>query len=424
LLTSILREKGIEVFVVELHYLTDIKKIIKENKIDFVGFSIVSSPEYNECLPFMIEVKKMGIPVLVGGVYVRRGSYIDPDAADYICRGEGEILADFILDGKTEIFDKPYFHENLDNLPLPDYERLTGYEFDREVPFLKGLKIIPYSASRGCPYQCSFCESQFQPRKIRFKSTIREDMDLLAERFNPNLFHIMTEQLPYFDNEWCNLFNGNRHLFMAYIRADIIQDQLEFLFANGLKVALFGIESGDEKYRNEILKKNLLDEDIYRTVGMMRALNIYYIPFYMVNGPYETNEIRGKTVGMARGLGGFPVFWQYEDLSKRIFNIDDEKIKKYTQKVKGEFNLTKSIFNDSSNYVYSENGGFIVYRFVSDHMFIHDFNGSGKRWQDKIEELCKEHGIHKYFGRMNNEYRGFQKKYNLAHYGHLIGGEV
>ncbi len=116
LLASILREKGIEVFVVELNPLTDIQEIVTENNIDFIGFSIVASQEYNLCLPYMIDAKQIGKPVLVGGVYVRRGAYIDPCAVDYICRGEGEILADFILEGKTEIFKKPYFHDLSTNL--------------------------------------------------------------------------------------------------------------------------------------------------------------------------------------------------------------------------------------------------------------------------------------------------------------------
>ena len=424
LLASILREKGIEVFILELHQLTDIKKIVKEKEIDFVGFSIVTSQEYNLCLPYMFEAKKIGKPVLVGGVYVRRGSYIDPCAVDYICRGEGEILADFILEGKTEVFDKPYLHENLDELPLPDYSRLTGYELDRDLLPLKGLRIFPYHSSRGCPYQCSFCEVRFQPQKIRIKSTIRKDMDFLAEKYRPNLFYIMDELLPYYSREWCDLFDGNIHPFISYIRLDIPKEKLKFLIENGLKMTAFGIESGDEKYRNEVLKKNLFDADIYRTIGMLRAFEIPYFPFYMTGTPFETEEIRAKTIGMARGLGGIPQIYPYEDLSKRVFHISDDRIREYAEKVKSKLDFVKATLNDSSNYIYSENGGFIVYRFFPDCMTIFDFTGSGQRWQDKIEELCREYGKTHYLGRMRKEYKGFQRKYNLTNFGHLIGREI
>ncbi len=429
LLASILRERGIEVFVVELDILIDVQQIVEENEIDFIGFSIVTSQEYNLCLPFMYDAKQTGKSVLVGGVYVKRGSYIDPSAADYICRGEGEILPDFILNGKTEIFDKPYFHENLDNLPLPDYSKLTGYELDRDYLILKGLKIYPYQSSRGCPYQCSFCEIRFQPSKVRIKSMIHEDMDLLAEKYHPDLFCFMDALLPYYNEEWCKNFDGNKHPFIAYIRADISRDKLMFLIRNGLKMAAFGIESGDEIYRNEYLKKDLMDADIHRTIAVLQAHNIAYVPFYMSGTPFETKEIRAKTMGMARALGGLPQIWVYEDLSKRVFNIDDDKLREYAKTVKGNFDLIKAVLNDPFNYVYSENGDFIIYRFWGDTMVIHDLNASpfilhGKYWQDKIEELCKEGGAIRYLGKMSKEFNGFQKKYGLTHFGNLIGRNI
>ncbi len=424
LLSAILERMGIKCFILQLGDLIDIEKVIKDTKADFVGFGLVTGQEYNYCLPFMKEAKEMSIPVMVGGVYVRRGSYIDPTTVDYVCRGEGEILGDFILNGKTDVFDRPYLHEDLSNLPLPNYNHLTGLEFDRDIPFLKGIRILPYHSSRGCPYQCSFCEVRFQPKKIRIKTTIKKDLSYLKINYNPTLVHIMDELIPYYNDDWCSQIEDTGINFMAYIRADISQEKLEFLIRNGLKVAIFGVENGDEKYRNEVLKKDLYDKDIYRTIAILKANNIPYVPFYMIGGPYETEEIKGKTVGMARGLGGFPVVWQYEDLSKRVFSISEEAIKKYSKKVHGDSEIVKSNINNSNSYVYSEEEGFIVYEFIGNTMFLKEFAGSGKRWQDKIEELCKEYGRSHYVGKMNKEYPGFQRKYDLQCYGHLIGRDI
>ena len=424
LLSAILNRVDIKTFILQLNDLTEIEKVIRETKADYIGFGLVTGKEYDYCLPFMREAKETGIPVMVGGIYVRRGSYIDPKAVDYICRGEGEILEDFILNGETDVFDKPYLHKDITNLPLPNYNHLTGFEFDRDIPFLKGIKILPYHSSRGCPYQCSFCEVRFQPKKIRIKTTIKEDLNYIQNTYKPTLIHIMDELVPYYDNGWCSQIEDTGINFMAYIRADISQEKLEFLMKNGLRVAIFGVESGDEKYRNEILKKDLYDEDIYRTTAILKINNIPYIPFYMLGGPYETDEIRGKTIGMARGLGGFPVVWQYEDLSKRVFNIKEEKIEKYAKKLSGSTSIIKNNINDTSNYVYSEEEGFIVYQMLKDTMFIKEFSGKGKRWQDKIEELCREYGGHRYLGQMKKEYRGFQKKYDLECFGNLIGRDI
>lgn len=423
LLSSILREKGIEVFVTEISAVTDIQKIIDESGIDFVGFSLVSSPEYNVCLPYMREAKKSGKPVLAGGVYVRRGSYIDPDAVDYICRGEGEILADFILNGKTEVFDKPYFQDNLDGLPLSDYSGLTGYEFDREIPFLKGLKIIPYHSSRGCPYECTFCEVRYQPKGLRIKHTIREDMKKLGDRFSPDLFHIMDELIPYYLEEWRDLFDGNPYPFMSYIRADITQHDLEFLIANGLKVAIFGIESGDEKYRNEVLKKNLLDSEIIRTVLILQKNNINYVPFFMTGGPFETEKIKTKTIKLARIIGGFPVIWQYEDLSKRVFSIDKNFLGRYAERIGAKEENIKKILNDTTVNVISKKDFFIAYQIIGKGMFIHEISGRGPS-DAEVVELCKIHGADKYFGIMKKDFPKFNHKFGVENFGFIIGKEL
>ncbi len=420
LLSSILRNKGIEVFVIELGQLTHIKKIIKELKPDYVGFSMVCAQEYNQCLPFMKEAKKIGACVLVGGVYPRRGAFIDPSACDYICRGEGEILSNFILNGDKTIFETPYIHDDLDFLPLPDMNHLTGFEFDREIPFLKGIRIIPYHSSRGCPYSCSFCEVQFQPKKIRIKSTIREDLEILSNKFRPNLFHIMDELIPYYSEKWRSQMDGNKYPFMAYIRADIPQDHLEFLISNGLKVAVFGIENGDEDYRNKVLRKELMDYDIYRTVAILRANKIFYVPFYMIHGPFETDEIRGKTIGMARGIGGFPVLWEYEPLDKRVFSVDVKSIEKYAQKLGSTSETVVNNLNDVNLSVISNENGFLAYRFTPYGMMIQEIYGKGPYLEKQLENICYQYGIKRYYGTMKKGFQGLNRKYHTVEIGHVI----
>lgn len=424
LLTSILRGKGIEVFVLELGQITDIRNVIEEIKPDFVGFSMVSSGEYNFCLPFMREAKKTGIPVLVGGVYVRRGAFIDPNAVDYVCRGEGETLADFILTGNNDLFDNPMVHENLDSFPMPDYSYLTGYEFDRDVPFLKGLRIIPYHSSRGCPFNCSFCEVKFQPKRIRIKTTAREDMDYLNGVFNPHLFHIMDELLPYYDSGWCKRFDGNKYGFIAYIRPDISRDKLLFLIENGLRVPVMGIESGDEKYRNEVLNKELKDDDIYRTVNILNQNGLPYVLFYMMNGPHETEEIKGKTLGMARGLGGYPVIWEYEDLEKRVFKIDSMKLDRMAKRIESTPEKILDDFNDSRINVVSNEKGFIAYNLTPKGMILREIYGDGSYWSRELISICKKFNMKNYYGIMTKPSDAFNRKYGLKDFGRLIVKEI
>ena len=165
MLTAICKEQGIETDYFPCGSKEFIKKI--EN-YDTVGFSFVTDLDYRECLPSMKIAKDLGKQVLSGGVYARRGGVIE--GADLICRGEAEIFPD------TRVFDEIYYQSNIDDLPIPDLSHVTGFEFHRGIPALKGKRIIPYQTSRGCPYQCSFCEVQYQPKGLRIKHTIYENV--------------------------------------------------------------------------------------------------------------------------------------------------------------------------------------------------------------------------------------------------------
>ncbi len=313
LLSSVLREKGIENKVIVLP--CNIHEVVKKYNPTYIGFSYVTIHDYNLCQPFVESAKKYDIPILAGGVFSRLSSKVE---ADYVCKGEGEILSDFILDGDTKLFDLPYLHKNLDDLPLPDYSDVTGYEFQRGLDFLKGLKIIPYSGSRGCPYNCNFCNIKWQPKGVRFKTTYKKDLKYLYDKYSPDIFLITDELLPYYSDQWCDLFAGNIYPFIAYIRADIPEDRLMFLIKNGIRLVAFGIESGDEKYRNEILGKKLNDSDIWRTVSLLKKYSIKYVPFYMIGTEYENDIIKDRTVKMAEKVGGYFIMWKYEDLKEVI----------------------------------------------------------------------------------------------------------
>jgi radical SAM superfamily enzyme YgiQ (UPF0313 family) len=74
----------------------------------------------------------------------------------------------------------------------------------------------------------------------------------------------------------------------------------------------FGIESGDEVFRNDILRKNLSDDEIYRTVDILKSNNVEFVPFYIVGAPREKFTSTKKTMEMKEHVGGIPIIWNYE----------------------------------------------------------------------------------------------------------------
>ena len=314
LLSSLCKKRGIDVDLYLLGSYEDFAGCLQNGEFEYIGFSFVTVHDYAKSLPFVKMAKMTGAKILYGGVYARNG-LVDDGLADYICRGEGETLPNFLLDGNGALFVERLPGSDLNNLPLPDYELFSGIPFDRGVPFLKDKKVLPYYTSRGCPYQCSFCLVQQQKQKLMFRLKVKDDLAYLAEKYSPDAFFIGDELLPYYNRLWSYSWGDFSYPFFAYIRADIEPEQLNWLIDHGINGCAFGVESGDEKHRNEFLKKNLTDFQIYRTVEMLNKHSIPFVPFYMTHTPGETFRIRHKTYQMSEQLGGLPLIFEYEDLA-------------------------------------------------------------------------------------------------------------
>jgi radical SAM superfamily enzyme YgiQ (UPF0313 family) len=389
---------------------------------DYIAFSFVTEDDYLQSLPFAREAKHKGYKTIAGGVYVKKGAYIDRSLFNHVCQGEGERLPDFLLKGDESAL-KGHVHKDLDDLPLPDYSGVTGYEFNRPsygFTFLNGLKIIPYSSSRGCTHRCSFCDVRLWNKPLRIKHTIKADLDYLFDRHNPDMFYILDELMPYHKKEWLDQWEGNKYPFSGMIRADIEPDTLHFLIDNGLRACVFGIESGDEEYRNRILKKDLRDVDIHRTVELLKSRGIIYAPFYMSGTPYETVEIRQKTIHMKNQVGGYSVEFPYRDMDKKVFKISEATLDKYCKKSGSSKEDIKDILNDPNCYIHSNGDNFIIYQLIgNDILFIAGIYGDGQYFDKILQVLTKSTGRTKVLGVVKRP-KAFIKKWGFDYCSTLI----
>lgn len=314
LLSALCKMNGIETSLYLLDTNEKFKEYLENHPCDYVGFSCVCSADFQLALPFMEIAKELDKTIILGGVYPRHGSFIDAPV-DYICRGDGETLPAFINDNNTNLFDKPQVNMKLNDLPLPDYELFRDIPYNRELPFAPYIKnIISYHSSRGCPYRCSFCEVAYQHPEIRFRTMVSDDLNYLTSKYKPDVVLFGDELLPYYYEPWRDSWGDFKYPFVSYIRADISESLLIWLYDKGLSGCFFGIESADEAYRNNILGKNLKDVDIYRTVNLLNEMKIPFIASFMQNTPGETWRMKAKTEKMSREICQFPIIYQYDNL--------------------------------------------------------------------------------------------------------------
>lgn len=314
LLSALCRDSGILVDVLVISELNRFKSYLAGKHYDLVGFSCVALKDYQDCIPFIEASVAMGYTVALGGTYFRRNVVTQFDGSDVlICRGEGELLPQFILHGDRTIFDTRYLHSDLESLPLPELEAPMVY--DGDIPDLDPGKMVPYYSSRGCIGQCTFCEVRHQSGVIRIRRRVEEDLTYLVGKYEPDMIFMGDELLPYYDDEWCDSWGHFHYPFYCYIRADISEERLLWLIDRGMVGCAFGVESGDEAYRNEVLGKNLMDRDVIRTSRILREHKRHFVHFYMTNTEKETFELKVKTDRFKDTLGGIPIVFDFTKIT-------------------------------------------------------------------------------------------------------------
>lgn len=327
LLSSICRKSGINTSLYVLDNKENFSRYLSSRHFDFIGFSVVTSHDFMKSIPFMA-VARDAIPdslIMLGGTFLSGihggggASRIEASLSglvDRICYGDAEELTRFILEGCDSIFTSPRQCKDIQSLPLPDHNLFMDIPFDRGLPFLQGKRVLPYYSSRGCPFQCSFCQVRWQRKKVLIRSRVAADLSFLAGTYFPDLFFIGDELLPYYSRRWRESWHDFRYPFCCYIRPDIQPKILEWLIDRGMTACAFGVESGNEWYRINVLKKRVTDKKVFETVRILGQNGIDYVPFFMTGLPGETMANQRETFDMSRLLGGFPFVFQYEDLSQ------------------------------------------------------------------------------------------------------------
>lgn len=298
---------------------------------DIVGFSATTSGFLDGYrLASLIKKKRPDIVTVFGGVHISAlgapllDRYKD---IDYLCIGEGEVtLADLAggrdpkdIEGlawrnggrgaanptRTQIPD-------LDSLPFPAYERLAGFPGGYNLPLFSYIRTpgATMITSRGCPYQCSYCDRSVFRRGFRYNSAgyIYEHMRYLRERFGvrhvniyDDLFTLNRQRI----EELCGLL-ASRPLginFNCAVRVGHADEALlGFLKESGCLMVSVGIESADaDMLRRHKSGVNL--DAVEETVARIKKHGLRVKGLFMMGLPGETEETIRKTSDFIVSLG-------------------------------------------------------------------------------------------------------------------------
>jgi radical SAM superfamily enzyme YgiQ (UPF0313 family) len=306
----------------------DIINSLKNSTPDIVGFSLMSGMQ-QWALRVALEIKKEfpDVKIIFGGSHPTYfPEIIESDGVDIICRGEGEYaVLDLMnaLDNNSEITTIPnlwvkqdcriYKNEprpliaDLDELPFMDLE--LYYD---TYPFLKNRAVKSFLGVRGCPFNCSFCFNQ--KLKEMYKGKGKYVRSRSKENIIDEILHVKTKygfkqayfisDIMFLNKNWALDFLKDyrekvKKPFICITRADMLDEELvRELKLSGCRTAWFGMESGNEKLRNELLKKNLRDEQIVKIAGLLKKYKIKFRTYCMMCLPGETVEQAYDTINL------------------------------------------------------------------------------------------------------------------------------
>ena len=298
---------------------------------EIVGFSATTSGFLDAYdIAAGIKQTRPGVQTVFGGVHVSAiGAPLLEQfpLIDALCVGEGELtlaelasgqagceIAGLVFrDGEQIVSNPPRTNmRSLDELPFPAYHKLEGFPKGYHLPAFSYIRTpgTAISTSRGCVYQCSFCDRSVFQRGFRSNSAeyTYEHLKMLRERHS--IRHV---------NIYDDLFTTNRRRildlcsrlvdkplgmnFNCAVRVGHCDDELlEALAAAGFLALSVGIESGDPDLLAS-LKTGVALEDVRDTVHRIQAKGLRAKGLFMMGVVGETEESIQKTSDFILELG-------------------------------------------------------------------------------------------------------------------------
>ncbi len=299
-------------------------------RFDVIGFSSLTPtfPDVRRLVP-IARNRFPSTPILYGGVHptLDPESSIQVTGVDGVCVGEGEEALVEVLDRMQsdrdwsdvrnfwvrrgdQIIRNPTrpLVTDLDSLPLPDIEL-----FDFPGLFSTREQMAMLTASRGCPYKCTYCSNHAQqqqyPNKgdyVRFKSVdrtiaeahqrihARPDVEIRYLDFSDDILPLRRSWFSEFAERFPKEVGAP---FQCNVLLSLLNDQsVRELKQAGCGLLVFGLESGSERMRDLMKRPPVTNRQIVHLAGLLHQHDLHIGTYNMVGLPTETTEEMLETI--------------------------------------------------------------------------------------------------------------------------------
>lgn len=203
---------------------------------------------------------------------------------------------------------------NIDEIPWPAWHLFDVGAYD-EHKFVTGIhygRTVPILATRGCPFQCTYCSSpgMWTTRwYARSPKSVADEIEYYVSKYGANNFPFQ-DLTAILKRDWVVEFAKEilaRGLDISWqlpagTRCEIIDDEVaRLLVQSGCRSLNFAPESGSERTR-EHMKKRLTDDKLFRAVHAAVSNGLNVGCFLVLGYPTDEAEDMKATVRMVRKL--------------------------------------------------------------------------------------------------------------------------
>ena len=319
--------------------LGDFRAKVESFKPDFMIFSVVEDA-FLQTLSLLRAVEDLDVPHLVGGVFPTNAPErcFEFPEIKMIGLGEGERsvveVAEAVRLGKSLNNIQGTWHRDAEgaihrNLkdPLVDINHYSpDFSLFEESRFYRPMggrvfKMIPVESYRGCPYACTFCNSPAQRSfsktnnlgnflRRKTMANLRKELAEYVKLYDPSFFYFVDDSFlarPKSEIfEFCDMYEEFGLPFWFNTRAEnCFPDILARLKEVGCYRISFGIECGNEEYRQKILLRNPTNREFLEHFDIIAESGIAFSLNLIIGMPGETREMIMDTIEFVRSIEGF-----------------------------------------------------------------------------------------------------------------------
>ncbi len=377
-LAGTLEREGHDCRLMDITFLEDsqvgdaYRKALRDYQPDIVGVSCRST-EW-ETAQAILCMADPGVPVVAGGPHatIAPEEVIADEHIDMLVRGEGEeSIIDLFdrIEAGADLRDMPNLWikqdgqvyrndvrpliQDMDSLALPNWNIWDERHFQEHYQqvFSPEAKIFgDLETSRGCPYSCPYCLTPVMKQLYKGKGKYHREKSakrIIAEvekfRREKNIDYVRFVDETFILNrrrlrEFAEMYKDIHLPFSFSTRPETVSEEMMSLLAGaGARCVSFGLESGNEQYRREMLNRRTKQQEVINAVALAKKYDVKTFAFVMIGLPHETRAMIQDTLELINLLHPdifqITIFYPFEGtpfydycLNEGLLNKDHERL--------------------------------------------------------------------------------------------------